>query len=103
MDKPMSKRGLLAREDEVAQLLVRAMWEPDEAEAARLIDESGAAFVEHVRQRWGANLRAAKALVAQAERALDQAESASEPAERRRQMRLFNVLMQRATRTQCVR
>jgi hypothetical protein len=101
MEKPMSKRGLLAREDEVAHLFVRAMCECDEAEAARLIDESGAAFVEYVRQRWDANLSAAKAFVAQAERALNLAEQTDDPAERRRQLHLFETLMQCATRSTC--
>ena len=84
---------LSSEEERVVELLFAAFAERDEARAAELIDQSGAAFVDAVRARWGRRLRASRALLDEAERVLDAAEATDDSEERRRQLRLFELLM----------
>jgi hypothetical protein len=74
-------------------LLARSVLARDDECAGRLAAAHGNAVVDAGYASWGRKIDAAKLLLAQAELALDAAEVATEPHERRRQLGLFELLM----------
>ena len=83
-------------EETAATLFLRALASPDD----ELMGEAYKAFLHAVDVRWGRRLRAAKALLAAAEDALDAAELAIDPYERRRQLQIFELCLA-AARADC--
>jgi hypothetical protein len=77
-------------------LTMRALFETDERKSAELIDASGDAFLAYVDELSMQRSAAVNTLLAQAERALDIGERSRSPRVRRRQLRLFNLLMDAA-------
>jgi hypothetical protein len=85
--------------EHVANLYVAGMLEPDEAQAVKLLEEAGKVFVAAVRAEWGRKLDAAQALLAAAERVIDEGEASIDPVQRERARRLADVLMDTAMAT----
>jgi hypothetical protein len=89
----MNKMTNTTTSNHLASLFARAIVEPDDERADRLMREYNEAFVLAVRESWGERLRAADALLDQAEAALNAAEATTDSDERHRQLRLFELLM----------
>jgi hypothetical protein len=84
--------------ERVVTLLARAVLARDDESAKRIAAAYGQAVVDAAYASWGRKIDAAKVLLTEAERVLDQAEGLSDPVERRRHLRLFELYM-RAART----
>ena len=77
-------------------LVAAAMIETDETRTAELIEELADAFIAAIDQAWGERIDAGKALLAEAERLLDQAEATRDEGERSRLLQLFELCMSAA-------
>jgi hypothetical protein len=93
MNQSTEPEGLSPEGRRCLSLLAAAFRERDEIRANQLIRESGEAFLDDVRARWGKSLRAAEALHDAAEKALDRAEAATDPAESAKQLKLFEMYL----------
>jgi hypothetical protein len=78
--------------------LARCALESDPVQARRLDEEYTEAFNDACSEAWGQRLAAKRALLDQAELTLNAAEATADPAERRRHLRLFELLMASADR-----
>lgn len=74
-------------------LFLRALGEPDDARREKLINDAVDIFTDAASERWRRRLRAASALLDQAEAALDRGEASDDPGERRRQLALFELYL----------
>ncbi len=86
----------MSKHDAAVAAFIRALAAQDDAEAAVLAEAAAIAAVQAMQERQGARLAAAAALLEAAERALDRAEAAGDLDERRRQLRLFELMMSAA-------
>jgi hypothetical protein len=77
--------------ERAAALLVRAVLARDDGSAKRIATSE--AVVDAAYASWGRKIDAAKLLLARAELALDAAEVATDPHERRLQLGLFELFM----------
>ena len=84
--------------ESAAALLARSVLARDHECAKRIAAVYGNAVFDAAYASWGRKIDAAKMLLAEAERVLDQAEGLSDPVERRRHLQLFELYM-RAART----
>jgi len=84
--------------ESAAALLARSVLARDHECAKRIAAVYGNAVFDAAYASWGRKIDAAKVLLAEAERVLDRAEGLSDPVERRRHLRLFELYM-RAART----
>ena len=96
---PLKSKMGLTDDDAVthaADLFLRAVWEPNDQRHAELVTQFTDVFVAGIQARWDAELAAAKALLDEAERALNAAEATSDRIERRKQLADFELYLQLA-------
>jgi hypothetical protein len=79
--------------ERLAGLLLAAVFEPDPVRGRQLAEQYATEFNRVCEAAWDRRLAAKRALLDEAEVALDAAETAVGPAERRRHLRLFELLM----------
>ena len=79
--------------ERAAALLARSVLARDDECAGSFAAAYGNAVVDTAYASWGRKIDAAKLLLAEAELALDAAEVATDPHERRRQLGLFELFM----------
>jgi hypothetical protein len=84
--------------ERLASLLLACAFESDPARAHRLAEEYATEFNHACEAAWGRRLGAKRALLDQAELALNAAEATADQAERRRHLQLFELLMASAER-----
>jgi hypothetical protein len=77
----------------LADLLLACAFEPDPVRARRLAEQYATEFNRACSEAWGQRLAAKRALLDQAEIALNAAEATADQAERRRHLQLFELLM----------
>jgi hypothetical protein len=83
--------------DRAAAAFFRALAARDDTEAAALAEIAATAAVAAMRESWGLRLAAGMTLLEAAEQALDRAETALDPEERRRELALFELLIASAS------
>jgi hypothetical protein len=79
--------------EHLANLLLACAFEPDPARARQLAEEYATEFNHACEEAWGKRLAAKRALLDEAELALNAAEATADPVKRRKRLQLFELLM----------
>jgi hypothetical protein len=87
--------------ERLAGLLLAAAFEPDPARGRQLAEEYATAFNDGCSEAWGQRIAASRALLDEAERALDRAETTTGD-ERCRLLALFETYMSAAKVHHCL-